>query len=246
MSPVYYNEFDPYAAQWLRNLIAAGLIPAGDVDDRDIREIQPGDLDGYGQCHFFAGVGGWAFATQLAGYDADVWTGSCPCQDFSLIGKRAGFAGERDMWPHWFRLIRERCPHRIFGEQVDGAPEWYDRTASDLESIGYACGAAVVPALAAGAQHQRLRLYFGAHTDAARRAHTQGISAAEASANVGQASRLVGSDQAWNFQRPLVPDDSWIVDGISGEGNATAAYGNAIVPQVAAQFISAYLEAEAA
>ena len=27
----YYNEFDPYAAQWLRNLIAAGLIAPGDV-----------------------------------------------------------------------------------------------------------------------------------------------------------------------------------------------------------------------
>ena len=30
----YYNEIDPYAAQWLRNLIAAGHLPAGDVDER--------------------------------------------------------------------------------------------------------------------------------------------------------------------------------------------------------------------
>ena len=34
--PDYYNEFDPYAARWLRNLIAQGQIPPGDVDDRDI------------------------------------------------------------------------------------------------------------------------------------------------------------------------------------------------------------------
>ena len=27
----YYNEIDPYAAQWLRNLIEAGHIAAGDV-----------------------------------------------------------------------------------------------------------------------------------------------------------------------------------------------------------------------
>lgn len=26
--PAYYNEIDPYAAQWLRNLVAAGHIAA--------------------------------------------------------------------------------------------------------------------------------------------------------------------------------------------------------------------------
>ena len=31
---VYYNEFDPKAAAWLRELISAGLIPDGDVDER--------------------------------------------------------------------------------------------------------------------------------------------------------------------------------------------------------------------
>lgn len=33
----YYNEFDPFAAAWLRNLIARGLIAPGDVDERDER-----------------------------------------------------------------------------------------------------------------------------------------------------------------------------------------------------------------
>lgn len=40
----YYNEFDPQAAQWLRNLIAADLIPAGDVDERSIEDVTPNDL----------------------------------------------------------------------------------------------------------------------------------------------------------------------------------------------------------
>lgn len=49
----YYNEFDPYAAQWLRNLIAAGHLPGGDVDERSIVDVKPVDLIGYTQCHFF-------------------------------------------------------------------------------------------------------------------------------------------------------------------------------------------------
>ena len=43
----YYNEHDPYAAQWLRNLAAAGHITEGDVDDRSIVDVQPGDVAGY-------------------------------------------------------------------------------------------------------------------------------------------------------------------------------------------------------
>ena len=238
---VYYNELDPYAAQWLRNLIAGDQLPAGEVDERDVRDVRPGDLVGFAQCHFFAGIGGWAFALALAGYTGPVWTGSCPCQDFSLIGKRAGFAGNRDMWPEWFRLIRQCRPDRIFGEQVDGAPEWHDRAASDLESLGYACGAAVIPALAAGAQHERLRLYFGAHANAAGRTDAQRIAAAEAGTDIRASVGLVGGDAAWHFRGPIVPDRSWIVDGISGEGHAVGAYGNAIVPQITAEFIAAFM-----
>ena len=43
----YYNEFDRFAAAWLRELIAAGHIPAGDVDERSIADVTPGDLAGY-------------------------------------------------------------------------------------------------------------------------------------------------------------------------------------------------------
>ncbi|MFZ5832382.1 MAG: DNA cytosine methyltransferase, partial [Planctomycetota bacterium] len=81
----YYNDHDEYACEWLRNLIRDGLIPPGDVDSRSIADVQGSDLDGYTQCHFFAGIGGWPLALQLAGWPATepVWTGSCPCQPFS-------------------------------------------------------------------------------------------------------------------------------------------------------------------
>ena len=45
--PAYYNENDPKAAAWLRELISKGLIADGDVDDRSITEVMPGDLYGY-------------------------------------------------------------------------------------------------------------------------------------------------------------------------------------------------------
>ena len=90
----YYNEHDPKAAAWLRELIQAGEIPAGDVDERSIVEVQPADLARYTQCHFFAGIGGWSYALRLAGWPTDrpVWTGSCPCQPFSSAGKSGGGA----------------------------------------------------------------------------------------------------------------------------------------------------------
>jgi DNA (cytosine-5)-methyltransferase 1 len=55
----YYNEHDSYAAQWLRNLIAAGEIADGVVDERSIVDVRPEDLEGFTQCHFFAGIAGW-------------------------------------------------------------------------------------------------------------------------------------------------------------------------------------------
>jgi DNA (cytosine-5)-methyltransferase 1 len=33
----YYNEFDPFAAAWLRELMRAGHIAPGDVDERSIK-----------------------------------------------------------------------------------------------------------------------------------------------------------------------------------------------------------------
>lgn len=64
----YYNEIDPFAAQWIRNLIGAGLIAPGIVDERSIEDVQPGDLVGFTQCHFFAGIGVWSYALRQAGW----------------------------------------------------------------------------------------------------------------------------------------------------------------------------------
>lgn len=168
----YYNEIDPAAAAWLRELIARNLIAPGDVDERSIEDVKPGDLRGYRQAHFFAGIGGWSYALRLAGWpdDQPVWTGSCPCQPFSAAGKRAGFEDERHLWPAWFHLIRQCGPAVVFGEQVasrDGL-DWLDLVQADLEGAGYASGAADLCAAGVGAPHIRQRLWFVADADGER------------------------------------------------------------------------------
>jgi DNA (cytosine-5)-methyltransferase 1 len=165
----YYNENDPKAAAWLRELIKRDLIAPGDVDERSIADVRPEDLDGYCQCHFFAGIGGWSCALRLAGWpdDRPVWTGSCPCQPFSAAGQRKGFSDKRHLWPEFHRLIRDCSPAIVLGEQVaskDGRL-WLDGVRADLEGLGYAVGAADLCAAGAGAPHIRQRLWWVADAD---------------------------------------------------------------------------------
>jgi len=236
----YYNEIDPYAAQWLRNLIAAGHIAAGEVDERSIVDVQADDLRGFTQCHFFAGIGGWSYALRLAGWpdDRPVWTGSCPCQPFSAAGKQRGSDDERHLWPAFFRLIRECRPGRVFGEQVAGATglAWLDHVCADLEGAGYAAAAANLPAWGIGAPHRRERLWWVAHSDTERDEQPRQEPRLRPDRRVGRERQLLPWDGGWQqaLARFRVVDD-----GIPRCVAATDAARNAIVPQVAAAFIEA-------
>lgn len=175
----YYNENDPRAAEWLRQLIAAGQIPAGVVDERSICEVQPADVAEFVQCHFFAGIGGWPYALRLAGWPEDrpVWTGSCPCQPFSVAGRGLGIKDARHLWPVFRRLIGRCRPSIVFGEQVAAAAgrEWLTRVRVNLARLGYAVGGADLCASGIGAPHIRQRLYWVAHTEHAKRRAEQQI-----------------------------------------------------------------------
>lgn len=173
---IYVNEIDPYCAQWLQNLMDAGVLPAGHIDTRSIEDVTPNDLAGYTQCHFFAGLGGWIYALDLAGWPRDrpVWTGSCPCQPFSAAGKGAGFADERHLWPAWQHLIAQRKPATVFGEQVasKAVDDWIDLVHADMEGLGYAFGSVPFPAAGVGAPHIRDRNYWVADADSLGREQT--------------------------------------------------------------------------
>jgi len=279
----YYSEWDPYAAQWIRNLIDAGLIPPGHVDTRSITDVQPSDLAGYRQCHFFAGIAGWSLAARLAGWpdDRELWTGSAPCQPFSVAGKGKAQDDDRHLWPHFLRLIRARRPAVVMGEQVAAAvgKNWLDGVSADLEGIDYACRAAVVPACAVDAPHQRDRLWFVAHhdlersgeereqrswqqrwagrhqenharpvVDVARLGWGEGWTEPELrcrrlSASVASVSGrqfIECTDGKWRRLPP--PRVRWLGTRIPARVGRLRAYGNAIVPALAAEVIGAYMD----
>jgi len=162
----YYNEIDPFAAQWLRELIIFGHIAPGDVNERSIEDVSPDDLRPYTQCHFFAGIGVWSYALRRAGWpdNRPVWTGSCPCQPFSTAGDGKGFDDERHLWPAWYHLIGELGPAIIFGEQVASKSglAWLDLVHTDVEAKGYAFAPVDLCAAGVGAPHIRQRFFFTA------------------------------------------------------------------------------------
>jgi DNA (cytosine-5)-methyltransferase 1 len=337
-----YNENDRYAAGWLRNLAAAGHLAAGIVDERSIVDLDPADLAGFDECHFFAGIGGWPLALRLAGWPTgrEIWTGSCPCQPLSSAGQRKGHADERHLWPAFYRLIAECRPATIFGEQVASrlGREWLAGVRADLEHLGYAVGAADLPAACVSAPHIRQRLFWVADATRERerpriagRNHRGGIVVAGAATRrhgsddgptdgladtsgtrtgrdlgtqlgeeagsesarcadgnherigviVGRTTiglgdapepgrselpRRHGGTSYWKAQEPRRPGDAWsgaewlpclddkarrvepsifpLAHGIPGRVGRLRAYGNAIVPQVAAEFIKAFIEVE--
>jgi DNA (cytosine-5)-methyltransferase 1 len=249
----YYNEFDPYAAQWLRNLISKGLIPAGDVDERSITDVRPDELKQYTQCHFFAGIGGWSYALQLAGWPPErpVWTGSCPCQPFSSAGRQKGKADDRHLWPVWFGLIRECRPPVVFGEQVSSAIAhgWLDDVYQGLEAEGYAVGAAVLPACSVGAPHKRDRLWFVADSDCTgSQGHGRPVEQYDAQGRQEQVrwdtEACVWIDCPDGKQRLIEPSIPLLAYGVSNRVGRLRAYGNAIVPAVASEFIQAFMECD--
>lgn len=288
-----YNEFEPYAANWLCNLVREDLLPKGLVDRRDMKDMSPEYLSRFTQYHFFAGIGGWPLALRMAGVPEhwNIWTGSCPCQPFSIAGKRKGKDDERHLWPVWFNLIKQCRPELLFGEQVEAAitQGWMDDVKNDLEAEGYAVGFSVLPACSVGAPHQRQRLWFVAYSlgtspTGRLRCASSGSESIygwrsktpkrESPASNAGDSGVCGSDvadsdaagpQRWELlsertseqftweggmvacpdgkSRPVEPGVRLLADGVPARVGRLRAYGNAIVPQVAAEFVRASIEA---
>ena len=246
----YYNENDPFAANWLRDLLAWGLIAPGDVDERSVSDVDAADLAPYTQCHFFAGIGGWSIALRKANWPDDrvVWTGSCPCQPFSSIGKKLGFEDDRHLWPIWQKLISERHPPVVFGEQSAKATDWLRLVRSDLEALDYAVGAVPIEAASAGADTLGDRFWFVATTDLAQLRQEP---SARQQQEHEQNPRACPSD-AWRSnewrrgadgkKRRVNAGIDWMAHGVSNRMGKLRGFGNAIDPRLGAKFIQACAE----
>lgn len=245
----YYNENDENAAAMLFELMKAGEIPKGFIDTRSITEVKPDDLEGYTQCHFFAGIGGWPIALRQAGWPEDkpVWTGSPPCQSWSVAGLRKGKDDKRHLWPVWERLIAERRPAEVFGEQVEraAAEGWLDEVYEMLEAQDYAVGTAVLPASAVGAPHRRERIFFVASNNRSQRIQGQRPQPLQGEPAFSWCQDVRGIEDLRG--RPDLPEPlvRSVSDGVHDNASILLALGNAIVPQVAAEFIGAYMEVQA-
>lgn len=259
-----YNEIDPFAAEWLRQLISKGHIASGIVDERSIEDLEPDYVSTFTQVHFFAGIGVWSYALRNAGWNDEtpVWTGSCPCQPFSQAGKGSGVNDERHLWPamHW--LIEQCKPDIVFGEQVaskDGLA-WIDIVSSDLEGSGYAFGAVDTCAAGFGAPHIRQRLYWvGDACGRGRksqpkilREHEEGMAPHRGEQEL--CIEASGRDVFWNdaeyirgrdgMLRPVQPCTFPLADGTPSRVGRLRGYGNAIVAPQAQAFIEAFMEYE--
>lgn len=257
----YYNENNSDASNWLKKLIKNKLLPEGDVDTRSIIDVKAEDLRGYEQCHFFAGIGGWALALKQAGWgERAVWTSSLPCQPFSGAGNQQGFNDKRHLWKCFFKLVQECKPNTIFGEQVSSkiALAWLDVVQTDLENENYTVGTLDLCAASVGAPHIRQRLYWVADTTTRRRWEKQSNTPRllervnSAQYETGGSCTSSSTDNFWgkvdwvqcrdDKWRAIEPGTKSLVNGVPNRMVKLRGYGNAIVVPLAKMFIESYME----
>lgn len=238
----YYNENEPFCVEWLKNLIAAELIPAGDVDDRSIEQVQPNDLRGYDQWHFFAGISGWCRALSLVGLSSvpGICTGSPPCQDNSVAqsihGERQGLRGVRSGLAHqWLDLVGELQPGLVLFENVSGIKKWQAEITGRLAGFGYSVAVRNLSAACAGAPNPRRRVWIAADRDGTRLA----ISRQARSPAIEGEPWPAPYRNIWSQDHPAT---GRLDHGLSCRMAAIHAFGNAICPQTAARFVAEYLK----
>lgn len=92
-----------------------------------------------------------------------------PCQPFSCAGKRRGAEDDRYLWPEVVRCLDALRPAWFLGENVPGIINLaLDQVCTDLENLGYAVQAFVIPACAVDAPHIRKRVWILAHHQGSR------------------------------------------------------------------------------
>ena len=177
---------------------------------------------------------GESFYEQTGRRTVTVVSGGFPCQPFSTAGKRRGKDDDRYLWPEMLRVISEIRPAWVVGENVAGIVSMaLDTVLSDLESLGYACQAFVIPACAVDAPHRRDRVAIVANNPGVRILGLRSIRNKVCKSPIDEtlSDRNVDykiSDKArWDRE----PDVGRVVHGVSNRVDRLKCLGNAVVPQ---------------
>lgn len=211
---------------------------------------------------------GESFYEQTGLRTVDVISGGFPCQPFSVAGKRRGKEDDRYLWPEMLRVISEIRPAWVVGENVAGIVNMaLDQVLSDLESIGYACQALVIPACAVDAPHRRDRCAIVAVTESnglqrERKSREQvggtrfETSQFEGCGNVSDADRqmwnrgveFAGTERSTGFTDgnwwPAEPNVGRVAHGVPHRVDRLRCLGNAVVPQQFQPIFEAIKEVE--
>lgn len=194
---------------------------------------------------------------------ADLICGGFPCQDVSLIGKKAGLNGKRStLWSEFHRIICEVCPRWVIIENVLGLLSsdnggFFRKILRELSESGYDVTWDVIPGYAVGSPQQRERVFIIAHSTSNDRLSLGNDDLfAKVKANMAEYFRFTGS-VTWNgigidradpftytraFPEPVF---FRVANGISHRMDGRLkSTGNAVIPQVAELIGRAIMETE--
>jgi DNA (cytosine-5)-methyltransferase 1 len=244
MKTVAFCEIDPYCQAVLKKLWPR--VPVfNDVRTlcRRVWMNEPeDDEDNFVECTIHRGqdfgdcecIGTDQFTDTIGG--VDLVCGGFPCQDISLIGRRAGLAGaDSGLWFEQLRIINELEPRWVIIENVaalvDGG---LAEVLRGLDGAGFDAAWFVIPASAVGAPHKRERLWIIANARGAglegHAGHGKGHALAAALRPAASADLLSGKDTAAWWQSE--PGIRRVVDGVPAFVDRITCLGNAVVPQI--------------
>lgn len=112
--------------------------------------------------------------SDVATFDGAAWRGKVdlvhggfPCQDISVVGKRAGLEGRQSsLWEEFSRIVHEAAPAFVFVENSGHTwRRWVPAVRRALYCLGYASMSARVRAVDVGADHIRSRAFVLAYSD---------------------------------------------------------------------------------
>lgn len=203
---------------------------------------EPEDDDNFVECKIHKGqdfgecacIGTDQFVDEIGG--VDLVCGGFPCQDLSLIGKRAGLAGaDSGLWFEQLRIIVELDPQWVIVENVAAL---VDRGLLEilrgLDRAGFNACWFVIPAAAIGAPHKRERVWIVAN---ARREglerharHGEKYQLSDSLRSIAPVDLFSGKDAAawWKGDAGICR----VAHGIPDYVDRIKCLGNAVVPQI--------------